>query len=36
MEWTPEKGLYIVAKNGDVKRGKEEILAEQIAGEILN
>ena len=36
MEWTPGKGLYIVAKNGDVKRGKEEIPAEQIAGEILN
>ena len=30
MEWTPKQGFYIVAKNGDVKRGPEEVLAEDI------
>jgi len=36
MEWTPGKGFYLVAKNGDVKRGSEEIAAEEIAQEVLN
>lgn len=36
MEWTPGKGFYLVAKNGDVKRGSEDIAAEEIAQEVLN
>ena len=36
MEWTPRKGLYIVAKNGDVKRGSEEVTAEELLDEVLN
>ncbi len=36
MEWTPGKGFYLVAKNGDVKRGSEEIAAEDIAQEVFN
>lgn len=33
MEWTPRKGFYFVTYEGDVKRGKEEILAEHIKHE---
>lgn len=36
LEWTPGTGFYLVAKNGDVRRGTEEILAEEIGGEVLN
>lgn len=36
MEWTPNKGFYLVAKNGDVTRGNEEIPVEDIAQEVLN
>ena len=30
MEWTPHKGFYFVSYAGDVKRGKDEIDAEEI------
>lgn len=30
MEWTPHKGFYFVSYAGDVKRGKDEIEAEEI------
>ena len=33
MEWTPRKGFYFVTYEGDVRRGKEEILAEYIKHE---
>lgn len=33
MEWTPRKGFYFVTYQGDVRRGKEEILAEYIKHE---
>lgn len=33
MEWTPRKGFYFVTYEGDVKRGKKEILAEHIKHE---
>ena len=33
MEWTPRKGFYFVTYEGDVKRDKEEILAEHIKHE---
>lgn len=36
MEWTPHRGFYLVAKSGDVKRGDEEIAAEDIPDEVLN
>ena len=34
--WTPGRGFYLVARNGDVKRGREEIGAETIGSEVLN
>lgn len=36
MEWTPHRGFYFVTKSGDVKRGMEEIAAEDIQTEVLN
>ena len=33
MEWTPRKGFYFVTYEGDVRRRKEEILAEYIKRE---
>lgn len=36
LEWTPGRGFYLVARNGDVKRGREEIGAETIGSEVLN
>lgn len=36
LEWTPGRGFYLVARNGDVKRGREEIDAEAIGPEVLN
>ena len=30
MEWTPRKGFYFVTFSGDVRRGKEEVAAENI------
>lgn len=36
MEWTPHRGFYFVAKSGDVKRGNEEIAAEDVPDEVLN
>ena len=36
MEWTPRMGFYIVAKNGDVKRGADEISADEIEKEGQN
>ena len=34
MEWTPRKGFYFVTYGGDVKRGSEEIAAEDIETEV--
>ncbi len=36
LEWTPSKGFYLVARNGDVKRGRKEIGADAIGPEVLN
>ena len=33
MEWTPRKGFYFVTFSGDVRRGKEEVAAENIENE---
>ena len=30
MEWTPRKGFYFVTFSGNVRRGKEEVAAENI------
>ena len=30
MEWTPSKGFYFVTYEGDVKRGAEEVAADEI------
>ena len=36
MEWTPLKGFYFVSKSGNVKRGDEEVTAEEITTESVN
>ena len=33
MEWTPRRGFYFVTFSGDVRRGKEEVSAEEIENE---
>lgn len=33
MEWTPRKGFYFVTFSGNVRRGKEEVAAENIENE---
>ena len=33
MEWTPRRGFYFVTFSGDVRRGKEEVSAEDIENE---
>lgn len=34
MEWTPRKGFYFVTYEGDVKRGTEEVSADDIKTEV--